>query len=183
MPGSNTITALRGFRVRVSTLDKFLVANGRVHGADRGWAPFWDDEPAAPNEISALLREKAGGGSRLVYVVPAVEGHDFTPYVYVAYQYRHVYSQLRITPEDPPEQPVPTEFEQLRQEILGYSDGAGEEGAREVDQEDGAMGLYIVYTEDRWAPIPPELEERDKVSYRDGLVFDAVACLEYQWLT
>lgn len=167
MPGSNTITALRGFRVRLSTLDKFLVANGKVHGAENGFAPLYDfDKPEGPDEISALLRAKSGGGSGMLYVVPAAEGHDITPYVYVAYQYRHVYSQLRITPQDPPEQPVPAEFEQLRQEILRYRASSGDGASQGVDEEDGAMGLYIVYTGGRSAPIPPELRERYKVSYQ-----------------
>lgn len=167
MPGSNTVTALRGFRVRLSTLDKFLVANGKVHGAENGFAPLYHfEKPEGPDEISALLRAKAGGGSGILYVVPAAEGHDITPYVYVAYQYRHVYSQLRITPQDPPEQPIPAEFEQLRQEILGYKASAGDGASQGADEEDGAMGLYIVYTEGRSAPIPPELQERYKVSYQ-----------------
>lgn len=171
MPGSNTITALRGFRVRLSTLDKFLVANGKAHGAENGFAPLYDfDKPEGPDEISAILRAKAGGGSGILYVVPAAEGHDVTPYVYVAYQYRHVYSQLRITPHDPPEQPIPAEFEQLRQEILSYRENAGDGSSQGNDQEDGAMGLYIVYTEDRSAPDPPELRERYKVSYQHSHV-------------
>ncbi|POS70923.1 hypothetical protein DHEL01_v210682 [Diaporthe helianthi] len=164
MPGSNTITAVRGFRVRLSTLDKFLVANGKAHGAENGFAPLYDfEKPEGPDEISAILRAKAGGGSGILYVVPAAEGHDVTPYVYVAYQYRHVYSQLRITPQDPPEQPMPAEFEQLRQEILGYRASVGDGGCQGVDQEDGAMGLYILYTEGRSAPNPPELRERYKL--------------------
>lgn len=167
MPGSNTITALRGFRVRLSTLDKFLFANGNVHGAENGFAPLYHfDKPEGPDEISALLRAKAGGDSGILYVVPAAEGHDITPYVYVAHQYRHVYSQLRITSQDPPEQPVPPGFEQLREEILGYRASAGDGASQGIDEEDGVMGLYIVYTEGRSAPNPPELQERYKVSYQ-----------------
>lgn len=158
MPGTNTVTGLRGFKIRLTTLDRFLIANGKVHGAANGFAPLYDfDKPEGPDEISALLRAKAGGGSGILYVVPAAEGHDFTPYVYVAYQYRHVYSQLRITPLDPPKEPVPVGFEQLRQEIFGFRASSHDAAAQEAGEEDGAMGLYIVYTEERSSPTPPEL--------------------------
>lgn len=84
--------------------------------------------PKAPDGITTLLRAKAGVGSGVLYVVPSADGHDVTPYVYVAYQYRHVYSQLRITSMDPPEQPLPAGFEELRQEVLGYrGDGASQD--------------------------------------------------------
>lgn len=178
MPGTNTVTALRGFRVRLTTLDKYLVANDKVHGAQNGFAPFYHfEKPEGPDEISALLRANGGGSSGILYVVPAAEGHDITPYVYVAYQYRHVYSQLRITPQDPPEEPVPAAFEELRQEILGYRAGPGDGAAQEFDEDDGAMGLYIVYTEGRSAPEPPELEERYKVSYQHALILNGVSGL------
>lgn len=87
----------------------------------------------------------------------AAEGHDFAPDIYVAYQYRHVYSQLRITPLDPPKGPVPVVFEQLRQEILGFRAGSDDAAAQEIGREDGVMGLYIVYTEERSSPTLPEL--------------------------
>lgn len=172
MPGTNIVTALRGFRVRLSTMDKFLVANGNLHGTLNGMPPLYDfEKPEGPDEISALLRAKAGGGSGILYVVPAAEGHDETPYVYVAYEYRHDYSQLRIIPQDPPEQPIPAGFEQLRQEVLGYRTVSGGDGASQgVDEEDGVMGLYIVYTEERNAPSPAELQERYKVSYRYAMI-------------
>ncbi|KAG6361193.1 hypothetical protein INS49_009417 [Diaporthe citri] len=165
MPGTNTVTALRGFRVRLTSLDKFLVARGEVHGAENGFVPIYDfDKPECPDGSSALIHAKGGGGSGTLYVVPSAEGHGNTPYVYLAYQYRHVYSQFRITPQDPPEEPVPAGFEQLRQEILGFRIGPEDGAAQEVDEEDGAMGLYILYTEERSSPIPPELRERYKES-------------------
>lgn len=86
----------------------------------------------------------------------------------MAYQYRHVYSQLRITPQDPPEQPVPAEFVEIRQEILGYRAGQG------FDEEDGAMVLYIVYTEERSSPTPPELREQYKVNYQHPLILNTM---------
>lgn len=159
MPGPNTITALRGFKVRISTLNAFLVANGKEHGAEEGFPPFYDGPD--PDDISALLREKVAinesgeNTDGILYVVPSVEGHDRSPYAYIAYSYVHVYAQRRITPESPPEQ-VPRGFEELREEILAYSKD------REENQE-GLMGLFIVFTDERPSPDPPELQERYRV--------------------
>lgn len=89
---------------------------------------------------------------------PSVEGHDRSSHAYVAYSYVHVYAQRRITPDVPPEQ-VPVGFEELRQEILGYSKDREEIG-------EGLMGLFIVFTDDRPSPDPLEVQERDEVSVR-----------------
>lgn len=59
MPGPNLITALRGFKVRLSTLDNFLVAHGKPHGTNTGTIPpiyKYDDEGNATDEVSELLR-------------------------------------------------------------------------------------------------------------------------------
>lgn len=88
MPGPNLVTVLRGLKVRVSTMNAFLVANGKLHGTDAfSFVPFYDS--GTPDEISALLREKAGS-DEILYVVPSVEGHDRSSHVYVAYSYLHV---------------------------------------------------------------------------------------------
>ncbi|ROW01079.1 hypothetical protein VSDG_02847 [Cytospora chrysosperma] len=121
MPGPDTITALRGFKVRISTLDAFLFANGNEHGT--GFHPS-----------SKALQQ-------------TIFRH------YSAESYVHVYAQGRITPECPPEQ-VPRGFEELRQEVLAYSKD------REGDLQDGLIGLFIVFTQERACPNPPELQER-----------------------
>lgn len=150
MPGPNLITVLRGLKVRVSAMDAFLRANGKPHGTDgSSFVPFYNSE--TPDEISALLRAKAGSGD-ILYVVPSVESHDRSPHVYVAYSYLHVFAQRCITANDPADK-IPQGFEKLREEIL-KSGGDGEEGL---------VGLFVVYT-DRPGPNPPELKARYQAS-------------------
>jgi hypothetical protein len=150
MPGPNLVTVLRGLKVRVSTMDAFLIANGKLHGTDSSsFIPFYDS--GTPDEISALLRAKAGSDD-ILYVVPSVEGHDRSSHVYVAYSCLHVYAQRCITANDPADK-IPEGFRKLREEIL-KSGG---------DNEEGLVGLFVVYT-DRPGPNPPELEGRIKAS-------------------
>ncbi|KAG8156357.1 hypothetical protein KVR01_013809 [Diaporthe batatas] len=155
MPGPNLITVLRGLKVRVSTMDAFLRANGKAHGTDGTlFVPFYDSE--TPDEITALLREKAGSNDML-YVVPSIESHDRSTHVYVAYSYAHVYAQRCVTADDPTER-IPGEFEKLQEEILKF--GAGDE--------EGRVGLFVVYT-DQPGPDPPELAERRKTPIHCGM--------------
>lgn len=150
MPGPNLITVLRGLKVRVSTIDAFLRANGKPHGTDgSSFVPFYNSE--TPDEISALLRAKAGSDD-ILYVVPSVESHDRSSHVYVAYSYLHVYAQRCITANDPADK-IPQGFEKPREEILKFG-GDGEEGL---------VGLFVVYT-NRPGPNPPELKARYQAS-------------------
>jgi hypothetical protein len=86
--------------------------------------------------------------------MPSVEGHNRS-WVYIAYSYAQVYAHRQITPQDPPEQ-IPQGFEELRQDILKYS-------ASPDDENDGLLGLFIVFTECRPGLTPPELLERYQV--------------------
>ncbi|KAH8777757.1 hypothetical protein F5883DRAFT_696637 [Diaporthe sp. PMI_573] len=143
MPGPNLITVLRGLKVRVSTMDAFLIANGKLHGTDSSsFIPFYDS--GTPDEISALLRAKAGSDD-ILYVVPSVEGHDRSSHVYVAYSCLHVYAQRCITANDPADK-IPEGFRKLREEIL-KSGGDN----------------------DRPGPNPPELEGRFKQPIHCGM--------------
>ena len=72
--------------------------------------------------------------------------------MYVAYSCLHVYAQRCITANDPADK-IPEGFRKLREEIL-KSGG---------DNEEGLVGLFVVYT-DRPGPNPPELEGRIKAS-------------------
>ncbi|KAH8756337.1 hypothetical protein F5883DRAFT_468674 [Diaporthe sp. PMI_573] len=148
MPGPNLITVLRGLKVRVSTMDTFLRANGMPHGTDgTSFVPFYDNE--TPDEITALLRVKAGSNN-ILYVVPSIECHDRSSYVYIAYSYVHVYAQRCITPDNPADK-IPEGFKKLREEILKSS----------KDNEEGLVALFVIYT-DQPGPNPPELQERQK---------------------
>ncbi|KAI3390475.1 hypothetical protein diail_9562, partial [Diaporthe ilicicola] len=92
----------------------------------------------------------------ILVVVPSGYPHDRSPWVYVAYNYTFVYSQ-RLIPIDDLQDEVPRGFEQLRQEILGYSSSSGLDASNE-----GLMGFYIVTIGDRLGPKPAELQERNK---------------------
>lgn len=70
--------------------------------------------------------------------------------MYVAHSYLHVYVQRCITANDPADK-IPEGFKKLREEILKFGG----------DDEEGLVGLFVVYTE-RPGPDPPELEERYK---------------------
>lgn len=151
MPEPNLITVLRGLKVRVSTMDAFLIANGKPHGTDgSSFVPFYDGDK--PDEISALLRAKAGS-DEILYVVPSVEGHDRSSHVYVACSYLHVYAQRCITANEPADR-IPEGFRKLLEEILKFGG----------HDEEGLVGLFVIYTEERSGPDPPELEERYKAS-------------------
>ncbi|KAG8165338.1 hypothetical protein KVR01_005613 [Diaporthe batatas] len=70
---------------------------------------------------------------------------------YVAYSCAHIYAQRHVTPQGPDEK-VPQGFKELRQGVLNYSSSS--------EGDEGLMGLFIVITEARPGPTPPELQER-----------------------
>ncbi|KAI7778285.1 hypothetical protein LA080_002393 [Diaporthe eres] len=106
MPGESIVTALRAFRVRLRTLDKFLVANGKVHGAGNGFAPFYHfEKPEGPDEISELLRERLMAAAEFSMSCHPLRGMIAS--LMSTWPTNIVYSQLRITPQDPPEESVP----------------------------------------------------------------------------
>lgn len=80
MGGKNpTIAIIRGLKVRITVLDRFLVANGVDE--TYGIAPFYKVDP---DEQSRLLRSKVGGGdTRTRAFVPSKHGHDETNFAYV----------------------------------------------------------------------------------------------------
>lgn len=144
------ITALRGFKVRPETLDKYLAERGDYKGSDIGTTPpqyFFDDRGAPSDKASDIIRKKVvtmGGDAKdsknILVVVPAVKSRSQTSWVFVAYRYAFVYDQLLMTTNLIPER-VPQKFEELRQEILKYTPGTD----LRHDSE-GLMGFYVVRT-------------------------------------
>lgn len=138
MPEPNLVTVLRGLKVCASTMDAFLIANGKPHGTDgSSFVTFYDGDRT----------------DEILYVVTSVNGHDRSSHVYVAYSYVHVYAQRYITTDEPAEK-IPEWFGKLPEEILKFGG----------DEEEGLVGLFVIYTEERSGPDPPELEERYKAS-------------------
>ncbi|KAH8779759.1 hypothetical protein F5883DRAFT_689331 [Diaporthe sp. PMI_573] len=150
MAGPDLVTALRGFKIRTATLDKFLIAHGKPLGTNSGNIPpfyDYDDNGNTTDEISAVLRASSGLATVLL-VMPFVEGHDPSSWAYVAYSYAHIYAQRHITPQDPSEQ-MPQGFQELRQDVLKYSSSS--------EDDKGLMGLFVVITEARPGLTLPEL--------------------------
>lgn len=163
---STLITALRGFKLRPDTLDYYLAMNRNYNNStDGGRVPpqyQYDDRGAASDPASEILRARAavlGGGSdsgNILVVLPLVEPHEQSPWVYVAYSYAFIYSQLLITTGSLPDR-VPRGFEELRQEILERCPLAPDAG------EQGTMGFYIVATDNCPRPLPLELKDKYRV--------------------
>ncbi|KAK7741834.1 hypothetical protein SLS53_004899 [Cytospora paraplurivora] len=174
MTGPTLITVLRGFKVRTSTLDNFLIANGHPNGIQTETFPpiykYDYDNGVATDEISEVLRAKVRAAAAaasmpsnsgtainttgILLVVPSVEGHTDSAWSYVSYSYAQVYAQRHITAEDPSEQ-VPPGFQELRQEVLGHS-SVPDHG------DEGLLGLYVVATKERAGLVPAGLRERYK---------------------
>lgn len=185
---SSLITALRGFKVHSYTLDLYLSGHGDYQGTNIGRDPpyyRYDNSGAASDKASELLRARAaalggdGDTSRILIVLPYVEPHERSPWVYVAYSYVFVYSQLLITADSLPDK-VPRGFEELRQDILEESGSLLDSG------DEGQMGFYIVRTDCRLSPTPAELHERYEVRLgqlylpdRSGRSFLNVSLTEY----
>ncbi|POS75144.1 hypothetical protein DHEL01_v206459 [Diaporthe helianthi] len=153
MGGQNLVTALRGFKIRTATLDKYLIDRDKPAGTNSATIPpyyIYDANGNATDEISEVLRASSSIASVLL-VMPSVEGHDRSSWAYVAYSCTHIYAQRHITPQDPTEK-VPKGFEELRQDVLKHSSS--------LEEDEGLMGLFIVITEARPGPTPPELRER-----------------------
>lgn len=162
--GQTLVVALRGFKVRPQTLDEFLASHGEPHGTENGTDPpyyQYDTTGAASDDFSNILRARAtsidsnNDSSGILVVVPSGYPHNRSPWVYVAYSYTFIYSQ-RLNPANDLKDEVPRGFEQLREEILGFS-------SRMDDANEGLIGFYIVLIADRMGPKPAELQERQKV--------------------
>ncbi|KAK4245708.1 hypothetical protein C7999DRAFT_33923 [Corynascus novoguineensis] len=116
---------LRGFKVPIAVLDRFLASNG--------------------------VEETNGTPPRLFYLPgECTTDHARSTYGYVAYAYIMVYSQRMIDhPRDLPEQ-APPSFAELRREILGFLQVRGVQGA---EGKVGANLLFIVVTDEREFPL------------------------------
>lgn len=120
-----SLTAIiRGFRVPVAVLDRFLVANGLTESED--YAPFYHGDL---DDASKLLRAKVGGSSsssssdnnKTRLFIPYRTSRHHSPFAYVAYDWLFVHAQRKLhLPEELPNT-VPGGFAALRDEILGFA--------------------------------------------------------------
>ncbi|ROV91881.1 hypothetical protein VMCG_09157 [Cytospora schulzeri] len=118
--GSTTI--LRGFKVSVATLDAFLIITQAGGTADK-----------------KCFR----------VMIPSREGHDRSTVAYVTWSWATLYVHREIVLDYDLPGEIPAGFEELRREMLSYGEGIREgEGGRLPAEDEGKIGLYIVYTHD-----------------------------------
>jgi hypothetical protein len=163
------ITALRGFKVPVSILDRYLEA----HGVEPtyGYPPFyynttWDGQShhyhtELQDDGSKFLRAKvdaiAGSPTNTRIFVPQAEGQPRSTHAYVAYAWVMVYAQRRLDLAEELPNRAPPGFAGLRSEILGYADGGELETLQvkrlEEEGDDPTAALYVVKMYERSYPL------------------------------
>ncbi|KAL2156147.1 hypothetical protein VTH82DRAFT_892 [Thermothelomyces myriococcoides] len=139
MPEGPVTTILRGFKVPVAVLDRFLQANGIDE--TYGWPPRYNtlDEP------SKLLRTKLGDAKTRLFI-PHRLGHQLSTFAYVAYDWIFVFAQRRILPEELLPSP-PSGFVELCYEIIRYASEQEREQLR--FQPEDLTAMYVINTEDQ----------------------------------
>lgn len=148
----STIAIIRGLKVRVPVLDRFLSANNIDE--TYGNAPFYDKDPDAQSQ---LLRSKVGGvDTRTRIFIPSKQNHNDSNFAYVAYVWDVVYAQKEITLDSQLPADLPIEWVSLKDEILSFStsdDSIWESAGH------GKMGLFIIVSDGR-RYVPPSFKQR-----------------------
>ncbi|KAH6842965.1 hypothetical protein B0I37DRAFT_383312 [Chaetomium sp. MPI-CAGE-AT-0009] len=172
------ITLLRGFKVPIAVLDRFLVA----HGVEETYsiAPRLEPGPLAPplDPQSAFLRARlaAAGtastssppraaldGVRLF--IPNRRGQADPTYAYVSHAFVMVFSQRHVDLAAELPERAPPGFAALRRDVLACASGADE--AAGLLRAAGMVGdaeseLFVLFTEDREFPLKrPFVRESD----------------------
>ncbi|KAK4199945.1 hypothetical protein QBC40DRAFT_280837 [Triangularia verruculosa] len=145
MGGATTI--LRGFKISVATLDRFLEANGnhRTYSTP----PFANEHP--DGAVSQLLFKKVSAynssadknGFRLL--IPTQEAMERSKTAYISYVWTVVRAHRELNVDEDLPAEVPKGFRELRDEIMGFGKDLSE--GEEISG-DGKMGLYLVVNDD-----------------------------------
>ncbi|KAK3896581.1 hypothetical protein C8A05DRAFT_39877 [Staphylotrichum tortipilum] len=144
--GSTTL--IRGFKVSVATFDAFLRANNVYE--TYGTPPFYKEHPDK-DPISKLLFAKISqhdpdaDKNKFRVLIPHIRGFTGSQTAYVAYAWAAVVAHREVKMDEDLPVEVPTGFEELRQDILGYGKDIGE-GDKIADE--GKLGIYMVVTYD-----------------------------------
>ncbi len=136
-----SVTAVvRGLKVPVVVLDRFLVANG-VMETD-GYAPFYEGNL---DDASKLLRAKVSSSDNETRLfIPYQMNRHRSTFAYIAYAWVFVNAQRKLhIPEELPDK-APEGFEGLRDEIMGFST-KGAEGEPHQD----STGLFVLVTDEQ----------------------------------
>lgn len=148
------VTVLRGFKVLISTLDAFLLANGV--GATYGTPPFYGNHPDSDTVSKLLFSKMSEAGDKHNYrlIIPQRESHDPADTAYITYCWFMVYAQRELRDSDLPLEVSPA-FNDLRDDVLSFSKNPH-------DQIDGQMGRYVVFTQDR-NYMPEEMYQQNLI--------------------
>lgn len=151
-----TIAIVRGLKVRVPVLDRFLAANGVDE--TYGLAPFYGVDP---DRRTKLLRCKIGGGdTRTRLFIPSKVGHDETNFAYVAWAREMVYAQKEILLDQQLPTNPPAGWEAVKDEILSFSHAIDFTWSAAGH---GRTGVFIVVSDER-PYFPLSLEQLNTVS-------------------
>ncbi|KAK3937998.1 hypothetical protein QBC46DRAFT_441738 [Diplogelasinospora grovesii] len=187
-------TILRGFKVPIAVLDRFLKSNGveETWGFPPSLLPIPGSNGSPMDPQSAFLRAKlaaAGDTNSLARIfVPHRQGQARSTHAYVAYTYVMVFGQRKINlAADLPDR-APPGFAELRREILGFAEEGepGEEALLQVagmqggEGEDPASLLFVVLTDEREFPLArPFMRESDLHCDHCAAVFEDWINLQY----
>jgi hypothetical protein len=141
---------LRGFKVPVTALDRFLRANG-VMETD-GYAPFYHRDL---DDASKLLRARVGdGGSKTRLFMPSRMGNRQSTFAYVAYAWVFVYAQRQLHPLEELPDEAPEGFAELRNEVMKFARGEteGEQPQTQPQallEDEGVTSMFVTITDER----------------------------------
>lgn len=150
-------TILRGFRVPVAALDRFLQANGLM--------PTFGDPPSSldsqTDPASMLLRTKLGddhGDSKTRLFIPFKKGRKRSDVAYIAYDWVMVFAQRQVNLGEELLDRPPPRFAELRDDMLQFADREGQQKVEDLS------ALFVVITDEECFPfVEPYLR---KVSIR-----------------
>ncbi|KAG7286691.1 hypothetical protein NEMBOFW57_009002 [Staphylotrichum longicolle] len=139
-------TVLRGLRVQVAALDRFLQENGLM--PTFGDPPFYDEVDPA----SKLIRAKLGDDnddSKTRLFIPFRKGRKPSDFAYIAYDWITVFAQRHLDLAEELLDRPPPGFAELRCEIMRFADD-GEPGQQKVED---LSALFVIVTDDAYFPF------------------------------
>ncbi|KAH8783211.1 hypothetical protein F5883DRAFT_404722 [Diaporthe sp. PMI_573] len=159
------VAIIRGLKVRIRVLDRFLYSNG-CHDTE-GIPPFYEENP---DEFSTLLRSKLSRNNTSTRLfVPTRMSHNRSNFGYIAWAYEMVYAQREVLLEESlPLQP-PEGWESLKNETISFS--ASEDEIWEASGH-GKTGVFVVVCDDK-GYIPPSIDQRPSHCEQCEAMFDS----------
>jgi hypothetical protein len=138
----NVTVVVRGFKVTVAVLGRFLRANGVWE--TEGYAPFYNSADGELDNPSKLMRAKMGGSNTRLFI-PNRMAFRRSTFAYVAYAWVFVLSQRKLNLLDELPDAAPEGFAELRDEIMGFA--TAEETSDGMDQD--LTDIFVVITDDQ----------------------------------